>query len=88
MEALAKHIGELQTKSECRKAWDLIKARLDQLSAVEALRFHKGMKVEFENRKGQTLTGVIETVNQKTATIKIDKVRWRVSFDYLREVRS
>jgi len=83
---LAKLIGELQSREECHEAWDLVSARADQLEALESLKFHKGMKVAFEDKHGNELVGIIETVNQKTATLRVDKRKWRVAFSFLREV--
>jgi hypothetical protein len=53
---------------------------------TQLARFSVGMMVEFDAEDGQTITGTVARLNQKTATIITGAGRWRVSPSLLRPV--
>jgi len=53
-------------------------------SLTQLARFSVGMAVEFDTDDGQTISGTVARLNQKTATVVSAAGRWRVSPSLLR----
>lgn len=57
-------------------------------SLAQLARFSVGMAVEFDTDDGQSLTGTIARLNQRTATVVAASGRWRVSPGLLRPAKT
>lgn len=61
--------------------------RNDSLSRSAKFAFRKGDKVSWNSsRSGQTMTGTIEKLNQKTCSVMTNAGMWRVSATLLRKL--
>lgn len=67
----------------------LIKAinyKSKELQSRAVFSFRKGDKVSFNTRSGETITGTVARVNQKTVTVNTPNSQWKVSGTLLRKV--
>lgn len=88
----------VMTKEQITEAWDALKIRHKNLQAVAATQFRKGDKVEFDDKRGRPLQGVVTKVNQKTVSVEVVQkalvaggfvnrpVHWRVAASLLRKM--
>lgn len=81
---------EQATKEDMNRIIRGINDRRAQLSQIEAMKFRKGDKVEFNSSKtGELVKGTILKINQKTISLLSDEgTNWRVSPGMLRAVKA
>ena len=72
------------TAEEIRALSNAISFKFKEMQRMATVRFAKGDKVKFETRSGETITGVIARVNQKTVTINTPTSQWKVSSTLIR----
>lgn len=71
---------------DIQTCYTLLNARVGRNNALSARAFLPGDKVSFDDRDGTSLTGTVVRVNQKTVTVLVDRVRWKVAGTLLRKV--
>jgi hypothetical protein len=65
-----------------------LRERRTESAMSQMTKFRRGMKVEFEGRRGETIRGTIENCNFKTVSVKVPGERgWRVHPSFLKVVR-
>jgi uncharacterized protein YkvS len=75
------------TTEELHEISDLLKRAWSLQQQKKAAEFHPGDNVSFESRNGETLTGVVNKVNQKTVSVTVGGFRrWKVSASLLSRV--
>ena len=72
------------TAEEIRALSNAISFKFKEMQRVATVRFAKGDKVSFPTRSGETITGVVARVNQKTVTVNTPNSQWKVSGSLLR----
>jgi hypothetical protein len=66
----------------------LLKARRDSIARMNTATLARGKTVRFTGRRGVTVTGTVEQINQKTVIVKAtDGVKWRVAGSLLEVVK-
>jgi phage gpG-like protein len=73
-------------REDIDEAWGILRQAASRLAQEATMNFRRGQKVSWDSRKrGETMSGVIEQINQRTITVKVHGgARWRVSADMLR----
>ena len=54
---------------EIRSMSQAVSIKFKEMQRVATVRFAKGDKVSFQTRGGETITGVVARINQKTVTV-------------------
>lgn len=76
-------------KADLNKVVEAVRFRRSQLETMSRLSFSVGDKVEFDSRKGMTVTGKIKKINRKTIIVDATDMRtWRVSPSLLRRAKA
>jgi hypothetical protein len=79
----------LNSTEDIHEAWNILKVRHRQLQENMIVDFSIGEKVTFEGRRGNTVTGIITKLNQKSVEVKEDGnfgMKWKVSPSMLKRV--
>jgi hypothetical protein len=67
---------------------NLLKARRDSITRMTTATLTRGKTVRFIGRRGVTVTGTVEQINQKTVIVKAtDGAKWRVAGSLLEVVK-
>ena len=69
---------------EIRSISQAISIKFKEMQRVASIRFSKGDKVSFQTRSGETITGVVARINQKTVTVNTPNSQWKVSGSLLK----
>ena len=70
MSAATKAILAIDNIEDLREAQNALQVRYRELQRRSALSFRVGDKVSFKSRSGDTITGTVSKVNQKTVAVK------------------
>ena len=70
---------------EIRSISQAVSVKFKEMQRVATYRYAKGDKVTFQTRSGETISGVIARVNQKTVTINTPTSQWKVSSTLIRK---
>jgi hypothetical protein len=79
---IIREISKLQTREDCREAWNLIKMKFSGIEHAEALSFVVGQKVWFMSRKigGVRVEGTVIRINKKSISVHTDSMgKWNVA---------
>jgi transcription antitermination factor NusG len=71
---------------EIRSISQAVSIKFKEMQRVATVRFAKGDKVKFETRSGETITGTVARINQKTVTVNTPTSQWKVSGSLLKRV--
>jgi hypothetical protein len=80
----------LDKEAEVRQVFEMCRRRMSALQQMQVLAFKPGDTVSFTGRHGETLTGKVKKLNQKTASVEVPSgipgvpQTWRVSPSLLR----
>lgn len=69
---------------DIKTCWALLKSRHSSNSTLQAQAFRVGDEVEFDAR-GEVKRGTVTKINQKTVSVKVGVVTWKVSAALLRK---
>ena len=69
---------------EIRSISQAISIKFKEMQRVATVRFAKGDKVTFQTRGGETITGTVARINQKTVTVNTPNSQWKVSGSLLK----
>lgn len=83
---ILKEVSKLSTREDVTELWNILRDRMRRIDARKLDDFYVGQPVTFKGRKGEVLSGTIEKLNSKTATVKVGFVRWNVSASFLKPV--
>ena len=61
-----------------------VSIKFKEMQRRATILFAKGDKVKFETRSGETITGTVARINQKTVTVNTSTSQWKVSGSLLR----
>ena len=92
MSAATKAILAIDNIEDLREAQNALQVRYRELQRRSALSFRVGDKVSFKSRSGDTITGTVSKVNQKTVAVKTVSTlnspasNWKVSPSLLRKI--
>ena len=88
------------SREQIESAWEALRVRHKTIQAMAATQFTKGDTVEFDDRGGKVLSGVVKKVNQKTVSVDVKQkvlfgasagtervVTWRVAASLLRKAK-
>lgn len=84
--SINKAIFAINTLDELREVQNALTVRFRELQARAAHSFVRGDKVSFKTRNGETITGTVAKINQKTVTVNTTTSQWKVSGSLLRRV--
>ncbi len=75
-----------EVRSMSKRLNEVIKARYSELQRHKAYTLGVGMKVEFNDKNGNIVTGKITKINAKTVEVRADvsSMKWRVTPSLLR----
>ena len=81
-------LGSLNTRSEITEAWDYLRRKARQLSIQQVNTFQPGQRVQFPDRRGVLLQGIVRSVNRTTVSVLVQDpsrgvVAWRVAASLL-----
>jgi hypothetical protein len=69
---------------EIRSMSQAVSIKFKEMQRRATILFAKGDKVKFETRSGETITGTVARINQKTVTVNTSTSQWKVSGSLLR----
>ena len=69
---------------EIRSISQAVSIKFKEMQRVATVRFAKGDKVSFQTRSGETITGVVARITQKTVTVNTPNSQWKVSGSLLK----
>jgi hypothetical protein len=69
---------------ELKELNDIAVRAMKRLIAAAADTFRPGDLVSFQGRSGETLSGTVTKVNQKTVSVRVGNTNWKVSGTLLR----
>lgn len=84
MSTVTKAIFAIDSLDELRIVQNALAIRFKELQSRAAHSFMKGDKVSFKTRNGETVTGTVAKINQKTVTVNTPTSQWKVSGSLLR----
>jgi len=79
MSSATKAIFALTSMEQLREAQNAINVRVREIQIRAAHSFSVGDKVSFKSRYGETITGNIIKINQKTVKVKTATTIWNVT---------
>lgn len=85
MSAATKAILAIDNMEDLREAESALKVRWRELQRRAAISYRVGDKVSFISRSGETVTGTVLKINQKTISLKSGYTTWKVSPSLLRK---
>lgn len=86
MSTVVKSVLAIDNLEDLRKVQNALAIRFKELQSRAAHSFEKGDKVSFKTRSGETITGTVAKINQKTVTVNTPISQWKVSGSLLRRV--
>jgi hypothetical protein len=83
-------LASLNTRAEIVEAWNVLRRKSQQLSAQKVVQFHPGQTVQFPDKRGLVIRGVVQRVNRTTVTVLAHDpdwgtATWRVAASLLTE---
>lgn len=85
MSTVTKAIFAIDSLDELRIVQNALAIRFKELQSRAAHSFSRGDKVKFTTRNGETVTGTVAKINQKTVTVNTPTSQWKVSGSLLRK---
>jgi hypothetical protein len=83
--ALADLAELVKTPDDLRIVHERVKEMRDRFDRMARYTFHVGDQASFMSKYGMMKTGVITQINRKTAYMKVDGFRWKVSLTLLKQ---
>lgn len=83
--AATKAIFAIDNVDDLRRVSEVINARFREIQRRMAVMFQVGDQVQFKSRSGQTVTGTVQKVNQKTILVKTPTMNWKVAASLLQK---
>lgn len=84
MSTIVKSVLAIDNLDDLRSVQNALAIRFKELQSRAAHSFMKGDKVKFQTRSGETITGTVAKINQKTVTVNTPISQWKVSGSLLR----
>lgn len=87
-EMIKDFVSSIDSFEDLKALSQALKQRWDQLTNQQVTKFNYGDEVEFDSKRGMTVTGTITKINTKTIKIKTPMgLVWNVSPGLLRKVK-